>query len=124
MRLSHFVMLKFGSEAFAGEARVLINGTGRTRQQAIERIFEKLPEVERVTIMPRRDVPADSKRIFVLETKGDIPTKDDLIEALGKAGEGIPRALGGGNQGRVSRIGLSTPGAEVFPPLRKIFYDD
>ena len=85
MRPSLFLMLILGSEAFAGDARVLIDGTGcRTRQQAIERIFEKLPEVELVTILPLRDASTDNQRIFVLETKGDLPTREELIEALGR----------------------------------------
>lgn len=73
------------SVASAETARVLIDGTGcRTRQQAIQRIFEKLPEIDEVTILPRRDAPADNQRIFVLETPGPIPTKEKLIEALGR----------------------------------------
>ena len=80
-----FPLLFLGGHTFASQARVLIDGTGcRTRQQAIERIFEKLPEIERVTILPRRDAPADNQRIFVLETNGGVPTKETLIKALGR----------------------------------------
>ena len=85
MKVVLFSWLMAGSVICAGEARVLIDGTGcRTRQQAIERIFEKLPEVDRVTILPRRDSPADNQRIFVLQTNGDPPSKEELIAALGR----------------------------------------
>ena len=71
--------------AGAENCRVLIDGTGcRTRQQAIQRIFEKLPSVADVTILPRRDAPADNQRYFVIESEGTPPTKEALIEALGR----------------------------------------
>ena len=71
--------------ACADTCRVLIDGTGcRTRQQAIQRIFEKLPDVEEVTILPRRDAPADNQRIFVIDSKAATPSKEELIEALGR----------------------------------------
>lgn len=70
---------------FGKEAQVLIDGTGcRTRQQAIQRIFEQMPEIDEVTILPRRDAPKDNQRIFIIETGGEIPSKERLIEALGR----------------------------------------
>ena len=74
--------------AGADTYRALIAGTGcSTRQQAIQRIFEKLSDVEDVTILPRRDAPADNHRYFVIESKGNPPTKEALIAALGRRSE-------------------------------------
>ncbi len=85
MRATFVLVLLLPASALADTCRVLIDGTGcRTRQQAIQRIFEKLPEIDEVTILPRRDAPADNQRVFVIETRGPIPTKEKLIEALGR----------------------------------------
>lgn len=85
MRISIVLLLIFPFIAAAENARVLIDGTGcRTRQQAIQRIFEKLPEIDEVTILPRRDAPQDNQRIFIVESEGPVPTKEALIAALGR----------------------------------------
>lgn len=73
------------SVAVAGTCRVLVDGTGcSTRQQAICRIFEKLPEVKRVTILPRRNAPADNQHYFHIEAMASNPSKESLIQALGR----------------------------------------
>jgi len=85
MKTSLILALLLPGTAIADTCRVLIDGTGcRTRQQAIQRIFEKLPDVGEVTILPRRDAPADNQRYFIVEAKSEIPTKQSLIEALGR----------------------------------------
>jgi hypothetical protein len=79
------ISLLLAATACADTCRVLIDGTGcRTRQQAIQRIFVKLPDVEKVTILPRSESPADNQRIFVIESKAATPSKETLIEALGR----------------------------------------
>ena len=73
-----------GADSCRAMGRALIAGTGcRTRQQAIQRIFRKLPDVEDVTILPRRAAPTDNHRYFIIESKGSPPTKETLIKALG-----------------------------------------
>ncbi|MBC7979972.1 MAG: hypothetical protein H7Y36_05360 [Armatimonadetes bacterium] len=79
------VLAALASSSFGETCRVLINGTGcRTRQQAIERIFEKLPAISKVTILPRRAAPADNQRVFILESVGPAASKEYLITALGR----------------------------------------
>jgi len=85
VRIVFLIKLLLSPLAYAETCRVLIDGTGcSTRQQAIERIFEKLPEVEGVTILPRRDAPKNNQRYFVIETAGEAPSKERLVEALGR----------------------------------------
>ena len=85
MRAALLLALILPATARAETCRVLIDGTGcHTRQQAIQRIFEKLPDVKEVTILPRSEAPADNQRYFVIESKGTSPTKEGLIEALGR----------------------------------------
>jgi hypothetical protein len=85
MRIFFAVALLLTATAYADTCRVLIDGTGcRTRQQAIQRIFEKLPDVKEVTILPCKEAPADNHRYFVIESKGTSPTKETLIESLGR----------------------------------------
>jgi hypothetical protein len=88
MRSAIIAAMLLPATAGADTCRALIAGTGcRTRQQAIQRIFEKLSDVEDVTILPRRDAPADNHRYFVIESKGKPPTKEALIAALGRRAE-------------------------------------
>ena len=69
----------------AGECRALVGGTGcRTRQLAIERIFEKIPGVREVTILPRAEAPKENQRIFVIRCDGKTPDREQLIAALGR----------------------------------------
>lgn len=85
MGTAFLIFFLLSASAFADTCRVLIEGTGcRTRQQSIERIFEKIPDVTKVTILPRSAAPADNHRYFIIESKGTSPTKDALIEALGR----------------------------------------
>lgn len=80
--LTYFLLV---SIANADTGRVLIDGMGcRTRQQAIQRIFEKLPDIDKVTILPRRDAPVDNQRYFIIISKGKLPPKEALIAALGR----------------------------------------
>lgn len=75
----------FSLPVFAGECRVLIDGTGcRTRQLAIQRILEKVPDVETVTIQPRAEAPLDNQRYFIVRSRGTSPTLGQLVEALGR----------------------------------------
>jgi hypothetical protein len=85
MRSALLLALLLPATAGADTCRVLIDGTGcRTRQQAIQRIFEKLPDVKAVSILPRSEAPADNHRYFLIESEGTSPTKETLIEALGR----------------------------------------
>lgn len=71
--------------ALAADCRVLVDGSGcRTRQLAIQSIWEKLPGVMEVLILPRDKAPAANQRIFVIRSKDASPTKEQLIEALGR----------------------------------------
>ena len=74
-----------GLSASAEDCRVLIDGTGcRTRQLAIQRIFEKIPGVDDVIVLPRKDAPAGNQRIFIVRSAGAALSREKLIEALGK----------------------------------------
>ncbi len=71
--------------ALAGESLVLIDGTGcRTRQLAIERIFEKIPGVTEVTILRREEAPAENQRYFRVKSTGESPGREQFIEALAR----------------------------------------
>ncbi|BCX46615.1 hypothetical protein HAHE_05230 [Haloferula helveola] len=71
--------------ASAENVRVTVDGAGcRTRQLAIQRIWEKLPSIDEVEILPHDERPADNQRIFVLNCPGDAPSREQLIEALGR----------------------------------------
>lgn len=71
--------------ALAADCRVLVDGSGcRTRQLVIQSIWEKLPGVTDVLILPRDKAPAANQRIFVIRSKDASPTKEQLIEALGR----------------------------------------
>ena len=71
--------------AWADDCKVLVDGAGcRTRQLAIERIFEGMPEVTQVEILPLAEAPALNQRYFVLRSGGKSPTREQLIRALGR----------------------------------------
>jgi hypothetical protein len=70
---------------FADVCRVLVDGTGcRTRQLAVTRIFEKLPGVKEVDILPRAEAPARNQRYFLIRSTGKAPSREQLIEDLGR----------------------------------------
>lgn len=84
MRIAIIAAILLTATAGADTCRALIAGTGcRTRQQAIQRIIEKMPGVSDVTILSRNEAPADNHRYFVIESKNASPNKETLIEALG-----------------------------------------
>ena len=69
----------------ATETRVLVDGSGcRTRQLAIVRIFEGIPAVECVEVLPREAAPKLNQRYFLIKSSGDGPTRNQLVQALGK----------------------------------------
>lgn len=69
----------------ADPCRVLVEGVGcRTRQLAMQRIWEELPRVKNVEILPREKAPAANHRYFVIRCEGRPPSKEDLIKALGR----------------------------------------
>ena len=71
--------------AWAEDCKVLVDGAGcRTRQLAIERVFEGMPEVTSVEILPLAEAPALNQRYFVLRCAGKAPSREQLIEALGR----------------------------------------
>ena len=84
MKIAAFLLL-LAASAFGDTCRVLIGGTGcRTRQLAIKRIFENLPDTVRVTILPREEAPELNQRYFIVTTKDESPTSDKLVQALGR----------------------------------------
>jgi len=71
--------------AWAEDCRVLVDGTGcRTRQLAVARIFQTLPGVTDVEILPREQAPALNQRYFVIRSTQKAPTREALIQALGR----------------------------------------
>lgn len=71
--------------ALAEDCTVLVDGAGcRTRQLAIARVFENMPEVAKVDILPLAEAPALNQRYFVLRCDGKSPTREQLIRALGR----------------------------------------
>ncbi len=84
MRAAWFLLF-LTMPSLAGDLRVLVAGTGcRTRQLAVERVFEKIPGVREVTILPRAAAPADNQRYFIIRCAGQPPARGQLIEALGR----------------------------------------
>ena len=82
---SIFAFFLLCSSLHAADCKVLVDGAGcRTRQLAMQRIWEKLPNVESVEILPRDEAPELNQRIFIIRSEGEHPTKDALIEALGR----------------------------------------
>jgi hypothetical protein len=80
-----FVLTMLALNAPADVCRVLIDGAGcGTRQLAIHKILEKMPGVEEVTILPRGEAPAANQRYFIVRSKGGSPTREELVEALGR----------------------------------------
>ncbi|MFK7852281.1 MAG: hypothetical protein AB8D78_14990 [Akkermansiaceae bacterium] len=85
MRFVVPILIFLTATARADTARVLIDGTGcSTRQLAIKRIFEEHPQIGKVMILPRRDAPVNNQRYFIIESAGALPTKAELIKALGR----------------------------------------
>jgi hypothetical protein len=71
--------------AWAEDCKVLVDGAGcRTRQLAIARVFENMPEVTQVEVLPLAEAPALNQRYFVLRCAGKAPSREQLIEALGR----------------------------------------
>jgi hypothetical protein len=69
----------------ADDCRVLVEGAGcRTRQLAMQRIWEKLPGVTGVEILPREQAPAANHRWFVICSDRKAPDRETLIKALGR----------------------------------------
>lgn len=72
-------------QAHAGDYRVLVEGAGcRTRQLAMQKIFEKMPGVRDVTILPRSEAPEDNQRYFLIRSTEPIPNREQVSMALGR----------------------------------------
>lgn len=79
------LLISLTTPAIAENCRVLVDGIGcRTRQLAVERIFEKIPGVDDVTILPRAEAPALNQRYLLIRSTHKAPSREQLIEALGK----------------------------------------
>ena len=69
----------------AEDCRALVDGAGcRTRQLAMQRIWEAMPGVSEVEILSREEAPEANHRWFVIRSEGTAPDKEALIEALGR----------------------------------------
>jgi hypothetical protein len=51
---------------------------------AVARCFEKIPGVEDVVILPRAEAPAANQRYLRIRSTYKSPSREQLIEALGK----------------------------------------
>lgn len=72
----------------ADTLRVTVDGMGcRTRQLAVQRLWSSLPEVESVTILPRKPDDQVNQRVFVLETNDPRLDQNQLTAALGRRGK-------------------------------------
>jgi len=68
----------------AAETRVLVDGVGcRTRQLAVVKIFERIPGIEKVEVLPRETAPRFNQRYFRLHSSGAQPGLEQLVLALG-----------------------------------------
>ena len=80
-----FILLLLAATAPADTCRALVDGAGcRTRQLAIQKIWEGLPEVDEVEILRREEAPEDNQRYFLLRCRGDSPSREQLVVALGR----------------------------------------
>ncbi len=79
------LLLFLATDLMADNCRVLVDGAGcRTRQLAMQRIWEELPNVKEVEILSREKAPALNQRYFIIRCEGSAPTKNELITALGR----------------------------------------
>lgn len=79
------LLLLLAVDGMAESCRVLVDGAGcRTRQLAMQRIWEELPRVSEVEILPREKAPAQNQRYFILRCDGSSPSKHELVQALGR----------------------------------------
>lgn len=79
------ILLMLASGCLAESCRALVDGAGcRTRQLAMQRIWENLPQVTTVEILPREQAPAANQRYFIIQSNGPSPSREDLIKALGR----------------------------------------
>ncbi|MEP4077212.1 hypothetical protein [Haloferula sp.] len=79
------ISLILATSAVAEDCRVLVEGAGcRTRQLAIQRIWEAMLTVSEVEILPRSAAPADNHRYFIVRSEETAPNRKQLIEALGR----------------------------------------
>jgi hypothetical protein len=79
------LLLFLAVDLVAENCRVLVDGAGcRTRQLAMQRIWEDLPNVKEVEILSREEAPAPNQRYFSIRCEGNTPTKKEFITALGR----------------------------------------
>lgn len=72
-------------QTHADDYRMLVDGAGcRTRQLAIEKLFEGMPGVRDVTILPREEAPKDNQRYFLIRSTNPIPSSEQVSKALGR----------------------------------------
>ena len=70
-------------QAPAADYKVLVEGSGcRTRQLALEKVFERMPGVRDVTILPRAEAPEDNHRYFLIRSTGSMPSREQISKAL------------------------------------------
>lgn len=77
--ISLFTCLSAG----AAEIRVEVDGVGcHTRQLAVQKIWNRLPEVKSVTILPRAPADPPNRRVFLINAPAP-PDSAALTAALG-----------------------------------------
>jgi hypothetical protein len=80
----------FGA-AIADTIHVTVGNTGCPgRQISVIKIWEKIPEVLSVTILPRQPKDPSAQRVFVIVSKAISPTEESLRKALGRRVEQYP----------------------------------
>jgi len=85
MRFALLFCLFASGVIHADTLRVTVDGMGcRTRQLAVQRLWAALPEVESVTIIPRKPEDPANQRVFLLETNDPGLDQNKLIAALGR----------------------------------------
>jgi len=90
-RLTCLALLYGIAAASADTVRVTVGDTGCPgRQNAVQGLWEKVPGVVSVTVLPRQPKQPPAQRIFVIVSKTAAPTEDSLRAALGRRAKHYP----------------------------------
>jgi hypothetical protein len=79
------------ASASAGTIHVTVGNTGcRTKQLTVQRLWQAIPGMRSVTIVPRKSGDPANQRVFILSTPGSDPDQAALTRALGRRAERYP----------------------------------